>query len=264
MREADLNFRNKRLFPALIYGDVVQLQIDAAERSAAAKAEHPDAEVSIQLERAREEERAALARELHDEIGGALAAMRFVLSRARKNTEGTPGPVVAELDEMQSLVESATRGVHNAVHALRPGILEEGLVAALEWEAREFQRRTRISCHFQSNREWLDVPNDQRLAAYRVCQEALTNIAKHAGATAVEVHIHRDDDGLTLEITDNGKGFSPEDKRDQQTAEQSYGLIGMRERAVRHAGWLEVNSEVGKGTTIMLSLPLRRARDQRL
>ena len=214
-------------------------------------------EFSARLERMREEERAMLARELHDDIGGTLAALKMVIARLRKHAGNAH--IKSDLDEMRSLADAATRATQNIIHELRPGILDQGLVAAIEWEAREFQRRTGVACNFRSNRDKLDVPKGQGVAVYRICQEALTNVAKHAEARVVEIQLHRDGNGLTVEVTDDGRGFDPA----RVPAPDSFGLVGMRERARAYGGWVELNSTAGRGTTVMLSLPLRRAQDQR-
>jgi len=197
-----------------------------------------------------------LARELHDDIGGTLTALKLVVARLRK--QAFNAPIRAELDEMVGLVDEATDSAHRIIRALRPGILDQGLVAALRWESTEFQRRNGIACNFRCNRSTLDIPKGQGVAVYRVCQEALTNITKHAGASVVEVTLHRDNEGLSLEVADNGRGFDR-----TVIPHESFGLLGMEERAKSFGGWLEVNSAPGRGTVVMLSIPLRRAHDTR-
>lgn len=214
-------------------------------------------ELSTRMERVREEERAMLARELHDDIGGTLAALKLVVSRMRKHAGNAA--LKPELDEMLSLLDHANGATQRVIRALRPGILDQGLVAALDWEARQFQRRTGIVCNFRANRTQVDVPKGQGVTVYRVCQEALTNAAKHAAASVVDIQLHRDGEGISLEVIDNGHGFDPA----IANANESFGLVGMRERAKSYGGWIEIDSAPGRGTTVMLSIPLRRAQDAR-
>jgi len=212
------------------------------------------ADLAERIDNAREEERLALAREMHDDIGGTLSAVKLHLAALRKAPQSES--IRAELEEMAVLLDGALLATERIIRALRPGILDQGLVAALEWEAREFERRTRIACRFRSNRSRLDVPKGQSLAVYRICQEALNNISKHAAATAVEVQLFRDADAVTLEVTDNGRGF------DTALLDNSrFGIIGMRERAQGYGGWVDLSSSPGRGTTVMLSVPLRRVQD---
>jgi signal transduction histidine kinase len=131
-------------------------------------------------------------------------------------------------------------------------MLELGVVAALEWQAQDFSRRHGIPCHFVSNRETIAVSEAISGTLFRVCQEALTNVAKHAQAKAVNLEIFADAANVTLEITDDGVGLAA----DSQSKAGSYGLLGMRERAAALNGWLEINSAPGRGTSLMLSLPL--------
>lgn len=214
-------------------------------------------EMSARMERVREEERAMLARELHDDIGGTLTALKLTIARLRSHAGNAP--IKPELDEMSALLDGAAVSTQRIIRALRPGILDQGLVAALRFEAAEFQRRNGVVCNFHSNRERLDVPKGQGVAVYRVCQEALTNVAKHAQATVVEIQLHRDGDGLSLEVIDNGRGF----EASRAGGPDTFGLLGMRERAKSYGGWVQIDSTVGRGTTVMLSVPLRRAQDIR-
>lgn len=235
-------------------------KVDTNTAATAAMPQPTEAELrdfAQRVERVREDERMMLARELHDDVGGTLAAIKMIVQRLRKHAGNAP--IKSELDEMSSLTDSASRAIQDVIRTLRPGLLDQGLVAALEWEAREFQRRTGVVCNFHSNRPTLDIPKGQGVALYRIGQEALTNIAKHAEAAVVEIVLHRDGDGITLEVTDNGAGFDVA----QPASPNSFGLMGMRERLRAYGGWVEVNSTQGLGTTVMVGIPLRRAQDTR-
>lgn len=207
-------------------------------------------ELSAHLEQVKETERKAIAREIHDDIGGLLTGLTFDL--AWLHSHAASDKMRERLQHMQALLEQARDSVQRILRELRPPMLELGVVAALEWQAQDFSRRHGIPCHFVSNRETITLSEARSGALFRVCQEALTNIAKHARARSVHIDIFADDTSVTLEITDDGVGMTAH----SQSKSGSYGLLGMRERAASLDGWLEVNSAPGRGTSVMLSLPL--------
>lgn len=204
-----------------------------------------------EIERAREEERTRVAREIHDDVGGALVALKMHLAQLR------PGANETDLAELRVLVDAAASSTQRVIRALRPSILDQGLVSALACEAREFEHRTGVRCSFFSNRDDTELPAAQCTAVYRVCQEALTNVVKHARATKASVELHRGSDGVTLEVRDNGVGLD----RAALDRCDAFGIVGMRERARSFGGWLEVSGAPGEGATVMLQIPLRRAHD---
>jgi signal transduction histidine kinase len=207
-------------------------------------------QLSAHLEQVKETERKAIAREIHDDIGGLLTSLTFDLAWLQHHAQGDK--VRERLQSMTGSLEQARGSVQRILRELRPPMLELGVVAALEWQALDFTRRYNIPCHFVSNRETIAVSEAISGALFRVCQEALTNIAKHAQAQAVNIEIFADASNVTLEITDDGVGLAA----DSQSKAGSYGLLGMRERAAGLNGWLEVNSAPGRGTSVMVSLPL--------
>jgi signal transduction histidine kinase len=136
---------------------------------------------------------------------------------------------------------------------LRPGVLDElGLVAAIEWQAKEFQSRTGIQCWFTSQHEDVQMAPDQATALFRILQEALTNIARHSQASEVEIRLGADARDLILELKDNGIGFIEGEK----PSTQSLGLLGMRERALALRGEVQVRSVAGAGTTVTARIPV--------
>ena len=141
------------------------------------------------------------------------------------------------------------------MHNLRPGILDEGIVASLEWQAHAFEQRMGIPTAFRASHEQVDLDRDQAVALFRVCQEALNNIAKHAGASRVDIRLDATDESLLFEISDDGKGIAALDmgKRD------CFGLRGMQERARSLGGTLDIAGNLRGGTTITLSLNLTGA-----
>ncbi len=209
----------------------------------------------IDLERARQDERTALAREMHDEIGGTLGALKLMLVALRR--QSSAGALADGICQIEDVLDGAMASADRIIRALRPAVLERGVVEALRHETGEFSRRHRVRAQFQSNRNTLELPQGQALTVYRVCQEALSNVARHADASSVSIDLFRDTGSVTLEIVDNGRGFDT--SRLSSTAR--LGVAGMRERARSFGGWVQIDSRPGEGTTVMLKMPLRRVAD---
>ena len=206
-------------------------------------------ELAQHLQTSVEMERAAIAREIHDDVGGSLTALKFELDWIRRHSASTEVQqrVVMALETVTHAIEASQRVMHN----LRPAILEQGLVAALQWMAQRFEKRTGIECSFRTTHENLELPNGVPLVAYRAVQEALTNVSKHAQASKVSIDLSLAGEMLSIEISDNGRGFAPEDLEKAR----SFGIRGMRERAGTVDGWVDFASD-GSGTTLIVSLPL--------
>jgi len=231
------------------------LQAAAARReartavAALAESEGKLHELTQHLERAKEEERRAIAQEIHDDIGGALTALKFELvrmGRALPDDRARP-----QFDAISQLLESAVVASHRIQHALRPAVLDAGLVAALEWLTRGFAERNGIKVDFHANKEEFEIAPDRAAALYRVTQEALTNIQKHAQATHVHVQLFALADEIALEVANDGNGFDPGSLQ----ATPGFGVRGMMERARGLGGWAEVSSSPTRGTTVMFSIP---------
>jgi signal transduction histidine kinase len=204
------------------------------------------------LERAKEDERRAIAQEIHDDIGGALTALKFEVVRLSREMEARDGERSQRLAAIHELLESAVIASHRIQHALRPAVLDAGLVAALEWLTRGFGERSGLAIEFQSNREEFEIEPHRAAALYRVAQEALTNVRKHSnGARRVQMQLFAMADEVTLEVTDDGPGFDTGSL--EITA--GFGVRGMIERARGLGGWAEVSSAPGRGTTVMFSIP---------
>ncbi|MGZ8981786.1 MAG: ATP-binding response regulator [Burkholderiaceae bacterium] len=205
------------------------------------------------LERAKEDERRAIAQEIHDDIGGALTALKFEVVRLSRELEARDGESSQRLTAIQELLESAVIASHRIQHALRPAVLDAGLVAALEWLTRGFAERSGLAVEFQSNRDEFEIAPDRAAALYRVAQEALTNVRKHSnGARRVQMQLFAMADEVNIEVTDDGPGFDTGSL--EITA--GFGVRGMMERARGLGGWAEVSSAPGRGTTVMFSIPL--------
>jgi signal transduction histidine kinase len=197
-----------------------------------------------------EQERAAIAREIHDDIGGALTAVRFDIAWIGRHatTDAMKEHATAASDMLQHAVGASQRIMMN----LRPPVLEQGLAAAVKWLASSFERRTEISTHVHLSREDIHVSPEIQLVAYRTAQEALTNIGKYAQPSKVSLDLSDDEGVLTLEIADNGCGMTPE----MRTKPKAFGLKGLQERARTVGGWLDISSQPSKGTCITLTVPL--------
>jgi len=240
-----LKSRLPRLVPAL-RRSLAAAATRRAERAAQARLRL----LSSHLELVKEMERKSIAREIHDDLGGLLTGMAFDLSWLRSNA---PSDALKDrLNSMQGTLIQASASIEHIMRELRPPILELGIVAAVEWQAREFSRRYGTPCHFTTNREVITMREEYSAAMFRICQESLSNVARHAGAKTIRIEMFADNNSVALEVIDDGFGFSDEN----QLKAGSYGLLGMRERAASLDGWLEVSSAPGRGTSIMLSLPL--------
>lgn len=206
-------------------------------------------ELSTHFERVKEEERKALARELHDDVGGILASMKLELAMA----QGAPGEADAarRMEAVFALLESAREASDRMMRNLRPSILDQGIVEALGWLTRDFGKRHGIDCSFRTNRDDVALKEDHCMALFRVCQESLMNVAKHARARSARVDLFVSDDLVTLEIADDGVGIAPE----RAQARERFGIRGMRERVENLGGWLEIGGKPDLGTSVMIGLP---------
>src|SRR5438552_14809200 len=211
-------------------------------------------ELAQHLQTSVEMERAAIAREIHDDVGGSLTALKFDLAWIARHPDPTESVARAAgaLETVSLAIEASQRIMHN----LRPAIPEQGLVAALQWMAARFERRTGVTCLLRTppadTPALQHLPTGVPLVAYRVAQEALTNITKHAHASRVEIDLALAGGVLSLEVSDNGRGLSAEDL----VKARSFGIRGLHERAGTVGGWVDLSSGP-TGTTLILSVPLQ-------
>ncbi len=224
----------------------------AREQAAAelAESERRLAELTEHLQRSIEAERAAIAREIHDDIGGALTAVKFDLAWIGRHAPegGIQAHTSAALEMLQHAIGASQRIMMN----LRPPVLDQGLVAAVKWLSENFERRTGVAVQLRSSAPAIDVPADLQLVAYRTAQEALTNAGKYAGARQVRIDLSDHEGVLTVEVSDDGCGFAAE----ARGKPKAFGLKGLQERARTVGGWLDVSSRPGQGTSVIVSLPL--------
>lgn len=212
--------------------------------------------LSQRLDGVREEERARIARELHDELGVRLTCLKLDLARLQSFAGGSRfsrAKIKGKVHSMMVDIDSTIASVQRLVVELRPGILDDlGLVAAIEWQCQDFERRSGMQCVCKAPQETIVLDGTRATAAFRICQEALTNVARHAKATSVRVLMEQINGELLLEIQDDGQGIRTEPLTDSASS----GLLGMRERAHGLGGRLEIAVRPGKGTTVALRLPL--------
>jgi PAS domain S-box-containing protein len=204
------------------------------------------------LQQAREEERKMVARDLHDQIGQILTAIKMDMAWAVRHLPGAQNEVHDRLKGSIELVNEGVRSVRAICSGLRPGILDDlGLAAAIEWQAHEFAARTGIACKVSIPSAEMRLDGDLSTAIFRIFQECLTNIARHAEAQSVSASLSTQDEDLLLVVQDDGKGFH------ESEAAASLGVLGMKERAKACGGVLQLSSSPGKGTTVTVRVPLR-------
>ncbi|MES2025041.1 MAG: histidine kinase [Pseudomonadota bacterium] len=210
------------------------------------------AELSAHIDTVKEKERTRIAREIHDDLGGNLTAIKMALALLTRRLPVKTPELTEKAAYVESLVDRTIETVHRIAGDLRPGILDFGLVAALEWQAGEFEKQLGIPCEFLSNKAEIDLSVDQATALFRIFQEALTNIAKHAKASQVNVQLVHTHLYVRLEITDNGRGIKVADR----TKPKSFGIRGMVERSVAMGGSLSVSTAPKGGTVVAINVPL--------
>lgn len=209
-------------------------------------------ELAAQSEHIREEEKKKIARDVHDELGQVLTALRMDLSFLGMQLGAQDPAWLAKTQSMKGLVDRAIQGVRNVSGSLRPSALDMGLVAAIEWQCGEFFRSTGVPFSFDAEHSAIDLDELRSVVVFRIVQESLTNITRYAKATQVTITLEQRGHDLYLALRDNGQGFRVEEK----TKKKTFGLLGMRERAIALGGTVEITSAPGQGTLIELLIPL--------
>jgi len=205
------------------------------------------------LQSVREQERTTIAREIHDELAQALTALKMDIAWLDKKLPKDQETLREKTRAMTELTDITIKTVKKISTELRPGLLDDlGLVAAIEWQAEEFQNRTGITCRLDVDPEDIMVEEKRSTTLFRIFQETLTNIARHAHATAVTVSLKEKDSSFELRVRDNGKGITKEQISDPK----SFGLIGMRERVHPWKGEVKISGRSGKGTTVVVRIPV--------
>lgn len=201
----------------------------------------------------REQEKSRIARELHDELGQALTALKMDVNWLQSQLPDTDEATRNKLTKMQALLDNTVASTRRISTELRPLILDDlGVVAAVEWLAENFSQRSGVPCHLSIDDPDASWPDPIATAIFRIVQESLTNIARHARATEVRIRLRQDGEQVLIDIQDDGRGFSSDEARKPN----SYGLLGLRERAYLLGGQAQIDSTAGKGTHITATLPL--------
>ena len=211
--------------------------------------------LAARLEAIREEERSRIAREIHDEVGQALTALKMDLAWLGKKVPPRGTLVRQKLHGMEGVIDATMDALHRILAELRPGVLDDlGLPAAIRWLAEEFKRRTEIVCTVQMTGGEPRLDSGQATAVFRILQEALTNVARHAQARHVEIRLHVLPTAFELVVTDDGRGITAAELKETGTL----GILGMRERALTWHGRVTVHGEPGRGTTVRVFMPMDR------
>jgi signal transduction histidine kinase len=209
-------------------------------------------ELAARLQSVREEERAKVAREIHDELGQALTAIKIDLASLIRAPRADQKEELEKTESILKLVDQTILSVRRIATELRPAILDDlGLVAAVEWAAEEFDARTGTKCRLDLPDEDIVIDQERTTAIFRIFQETLTNVTRHAQATQVDVRLEREDGSIVLEVRDNGRGIA----EDQFSTGRSLGILGMRERALLLGGELTIRGAAGKGTIVRVVIP---------
>jgi len=216
-------------------------------------------ELSAHLETVREEEKARIAREVHDELGQMLTVLKLETSMCELAYADLDPGLRDRLNSMKRLIAQLFQLVRDVATALRPPILDAGIASAIEWQARRFEARTQIPCLVQVPDNLPALGDATAIGLFRILQESLTNVMRHAEAHTVEMALSLDDGVLCMSISDDGKGFD-------QTAERpaSFGLVGMRERVLIMGGRLHLDSTLGEGTTLRIYIPLEQVAQEQV
>lgn len=209
-------------------------------------------ELALHLQNIREEERAAIAREIHDALGQELTAIKIDMAWILKRMDSSYPALKEKAESVIELLNMSINSVRKIATQLRPNVLDDlGLNAALLWQSEEFEKRTGIKVNFSADCDLMDTRN-YAIAIFRIYQESLTNIARHAEASVIDAFLKHTDNTLSLIIDDNGKGFDIQ----SITHKKTLGLLGMKERTIMMGGIYNITSTPGKGTTVSISIPL--------
>jgi signal transduction histidine kinase len=210
--------------------------------------------LAANLESVREEERMQIARELHDQLGQALTAMKFDLAWMTDHLVNKDAMLAQKAKTITAQMDTMIKTVRRIATELRPGMLDDlGLIASIEWQARDFEKRTGIVCAISVASEDLPLSPDLSVALYRIFQEALTNIVRHANAQHVEVKLTAEFDEVKLQVQDDGRGIQAH----EISGLHSLGLLGMQERTKRLGGTFDIQGLPGEGTIVTVSFPVK-------
>jgi len=236
----------------LIYGFAVDITRRKSVEDKLAASQEELQRLAGYLQKVREQERTAIARDLHDELGQQLSTLQIDITCLESQLAPGQEEIVLGLREMEKQLDASIRTVQRIATGLRPSLLDDlGLAAAIEWQAKDFIKHTHIPCRISIHPESIAVDPELATALFRILQETLTNVARHAKAGNVWIELSQNVEGTTLEIRDNGRGIEPAELH----STRSLGLIGMRERLRPWDGTLDIRGESGQGTAVRVFIP---------
>lgn len=210
-------------------------------------------ELAAYQERIREDERKRIAREIHDELGQNLLALRLDVATLHARA-GERRPLLKERAAAAlEYIDTTMKSIRTIMNNLRPAVLDLGLPAAIEWQVKQFEQRNAVQCEVVMNDKGKPVPDAEATAVFRILQESLNNIGRHARASHVRVKVNIDERRVSMSIKDNGVGMYPGDRRKPRR----FGLVGIEERITMLGGDLRIDSTLGEGTTLRISVPIR-------
>lgn len=258
----DTKWINLRSFPRLLSNGLIQwegiminITQSKTEKHDIEQSRRDLAELTAHMDHVKEHERSRIAREIHDDLGGNLTAIKIGLSSIINRIKEGKTISLAHAQGLESIVDSTFEAVHKISSDLRPNILDLGIVAALGWQSKEFEKQLDIACEFTCNQSEIQVSSAQAITLFRICQESMSNISKHAKATSVSVDLNASEHEVVMRISDNGLGIKPSDK----LKVNSFGLRGMQERVAALHGSFNISkaSKYGqKGAVITIRLPI--------
>ncbi|HJV84399.1 MAG TPA: CHASE domain-containing protein [Noviherbaspirillum sp.] len=214
-------------------------------------------ELTAYQDRVKEDERKRIAREIHDELGQTLLALRIDVSMLDARTAHSHPHLNEKVRGALNHIDATVKTIRTIINNLRPAVLDLGLTAAIEWQVAEFRRRSGIACDLLIGDKEFIVDDARATSLFRILQESLTNVIRHANATHVTIELYQENDRLVMTVTDNGVGIYP----DRRKASQSFGLVGVEERIHALNGEFRINSAPGKGTTLTVYLPIETEKE---
>ncbi|MCB5188019.1 histidine kinase [Methylobacillus caricis] len=255
----DIKWINLRASPRKMMDDTIlwegimtNITQSRQEQQAIRQSHQRLSELSAHMAQIKEKERLKIAREIHDDLGGNLTAIRLGLSSITKHLGPEQEILLAKVRQLESIVNDTFESAHRIASDLRPNVLELGIVAALEWQAVQFSEQIGIPCDFVSSHAEVPLTTEYAITLFRICQEAMSNIAKYAQATQVEITLEYSEDQIVMRVIDNGIGIAPVDT----LKPDAFGLRGMAERAVALSGSCKVQVGLQGGTIVTTTLPV--------
>jgi signal transduction histidine kinase len=258
----DIKWINVRAFPRLLangsiqwVGIMMNITQSKNEKHEIEQSRRDLAQLTAHMEQIKEDERSRIAREIHDDVGGNLTVIKIGLAAIINRLKPEQNALLAQAQRLEAIVDNTFSAVHRIASDLRPSVLDLGIVAALEWQCREFERQLTISCQFASTQAEIDVSMEQAITLFRICQESMSNIAKHADATQVVVDLTANANEIVMTIRDNGIGINSADA----LKVNAFGLRGMQERVTALQGSFNITNRSllgASGTLTTVRLPV--------